>query len=219
MTMNRPAPDVIDLTHFISGTMPVFPGTEPPAITDAFTIERNGFAEKMLRLVSHTGTHIDAPGHILPGAARLDGMAADRFLGPGLVLDVSAVRERTIGVNDILHYEAELRRVDFALLLTGWARFWGAAEYFGPYPVLSPSAAQWLAGFGLKGIGVDAISVDEVDSTALIVHRTLFAKDMVIIENLAGLESLIGKGFIFTCLPLKIVDADGSPIRAVAIVK
>jgi len=42
---------------------------------------------------------------------------------------------------------------------------------------------------------------------------------MVIIENLARLEPLIGKEFIFSCLPLKIVDADGSPIRAVAIVK
>ncbi len=210
--------EVVDLTHFISSTMPVFPGTEPPTITDVFTIERNGFAEKMLRLVSHTGTHIDAPGHILPGSARLDGVSVDRFLGPGLVLDVSAVRGRTIEVNDILHYEAKLRRVDFALLLTGWAKHWGAAEYFGPYPVLSSSSAQWLAGFGLKGLGVDAISVDEVDSTALTVHRALFAKDIMIIENLSGLEPLTGRQFTFSCLPLKIVDADGSPVRAVAII-
>ncbi len=210
--------EIVDLTHFISGSMPVFPGTDPPMITDAFTIERNGFAEKMLQLVSHTGTHIDAPGHILPGAARLDGMSVDRFLGPGLVLDVSVVRNRSIEVDDIRHYEAELHGVDFALLLTGWATYWGAAAYFGPYPVLSPSAAQWLAGFGLKGLGVDAISVDEADSTALPVHRALFARNMVIIENLSGLEPLIGKEFIFSCLPLKIVDADGSPIRAVAIV-
>jgi kynurenine formamidase len=216
--MNRPAPDVIDLTHFISADMPVFPGTAAPRLDEAYTIERNGFAEKMLHLVSHTGTHIDAPGHILPGAPRLDGFPAGRFLGPGLVLDVAAVRGRRIEIADIRGYEERLRRVDFALLHTGWARHWGSPEYFGSYPVLAAAAAQWLAGLGLKGIGMDTISVDEADSTALAVHRALFARNLLIIENLSDLQPLLGKDFTFSCLPLKIVEADGSPIRAVAII-
>ena len=99
--MTRPTPDIIDLTHAISPDMPVFPGTEAPRFDEAYTIERNGFAEKMLHLVSHTGTHIDAPGHILPGAVRLDAMGVDRFLGPGLVLDVSAVRGRPVEISDV----------------------------------------------------------------------------------------------------------------------
>ncbi len=208
--------NVIDLTRFISGTMPVFPGTEPPRLEESFTIERNGFAEKTLHLVSHTGTHIDAPGHILPGAIRLDGFPAGRFLGPGVVLDASAVRGRHVEIGDIAADEPRLRRADFALLHTGWARHWGAAEYFGSYPVLAPAAAQWLAAMELKGFGVDAISADEVESSALPVHRALFARNMLIIENLADLGPLLGKEFIFSCLPLKIADADGSPIRAVA---
>jgi arylformamidase len=209
--------EVVDLTHIISESMPVFPGTEPPVIADAFTIERNGFAEKMLQLVSHTGTHIDAPGHILAGAPRLDEFAVSRFLGPGLVLDVSAVRGRAIETGDIEKYESLLHAVDFALLHSGWAEHWGHAEYFKAFPILSPAAALWLAGFALKGVGTDTISVDEVDSTALVVHRTLFAKNFLIIENLADLGPLIGKRFVFSCLPLKITDADGSPVRAVAI--
>ncbi len=216
--MTRPSPDIIDLTHAISAAMPVFPGTEAPRLDDAYTIERNGFAEKMLHLVSHTGTHIDAPGHILPGAARLDAMGAESFLGPGLVLDVSAVRGRQVETNDLEMFVPRLRGVEFALLHTGWARYWGEEEYFGSYPVLSPGAAQWLAEFGLKGFGVDTISVDEIDSTRLPVHRALFARNMVIVENLGDLSSLVGREFLFSCLPLKIVDADGSPIRAVAIV-
>lgn len=211
------AMEVVDLTHLISETMPVFPGTKPPVITDAFTIARNGFAEKSLQFVSHTGTHIDAPGHILAGAPRLDGFAAGRFLGHGLVLDVSAVRGRHIEVSDLKQYEARLRLVDYALLHSGWAGHWGSDDYFGAYPVLSPAAARWLAGFALKGVGTDAISVDEVDSSALVVHRALFAAGLLIIENLAGMDALIGKEFIFSCLPLKIADADGSPVRAVAI--
>jgi kynurenine formamidase len=208
---------VIDLTHALSGATPVFPGTEPPVITDAFTIAKNGFAEKSLQFVSHTGTHIDAPGHILAGASRLDDFSADRFLGPGLVMDVSAVCGRRIEPGDLRHYEGGLRTADFALLHTGWGKFWGAAEYFGPYPVLSIDAARWLAGFKLKGIGVDAISADEVDSTVFDVHRILFAANLLIIENLTGLEALIGRDFVFSCLPLKITGGDGSPVRAVAV--
>lgn len=210
--------EVIDLTHSLREDMPVFPGTEPPRLDDAYTIERDGFAEKMLRLVSHTGTHIDAPGHILAGGSRLDGFPASRFIGPGTVLDVSSLGGRPIEPGDLLGCEPRLRAVDFVLLHTGWARHWGAAEYFGRYPVLAPAAARWLAGLGLKGFGVDAISADEIDSAALPVHHALFSREMLIIENLASLEPLLGREFLFSCLPLKIADADGSPIRAVAIV-
>lgn len=215
--MTRPTQEIIDLTHAICETMPVFPGTEAPRLDEAYTIERNGFAEKMLHLVSHTGTHIDAPGHILPGALRLDGFPAGKFFGPGVALDVSAVRGRAVEIDDLRDREAALREADFALLHTGWARHWGEGGYFGRYPVLSAVAARWLAGLGLKGFGVDTISVDEIDSRELPVHRALFAANMVIVENLGDLAPLLGREFLFSCLPLKIADADGSPIRAIAI--
>ncbi len=51
---------VVDLTHTLRENMPVFPGTEPPKIIDGNTIERDGFAEKILTFYTHTGTHIDA---------------------------------------------------------------------------------------------------------------------------------------------------------------
>lgn len=209
---------VVDLTHLISESMPVFPGTERPVLADAFTIARNGFAEKSLQFVSHTGTHIDAPGHILAHAPKLDKFPAGRFLGPGLVLDVSAVHGRHVEVDDIRAHEQRLHGVEFALLHSGWARYWGNSAYFAGYPVLSPAAAQWLTRFALKGVGADTISLDEVDSTALAVHRTFLAANLLIVENLTGLETLIGKEFIFSCLPLRIADADGSPIRAVAMI-
>ena len=211
--------EVVDLSHFIGESMPVFPGSAPPRIADAYTINGHGFAEKSLGLFSHTGTHIDAPGHLLAGAPRLDGIEISRFLGPGLVLDVSSVRGRHVEINDIAGQEARLRAAEFALIHSGWAKYWGDARYFADYPVLSADAARWLARFELKGVGVDTISIDEVDSSALYVHKAFFARGMVIVENLAGLEGLIGKEFAFSCLPLKIADADGSPVRAVAIVK
>jgi arylformamidase len=209
--------DVIDLSHIISESMPVYPGMRPPQIIDACTIAKQGFAEKLLGFYSHTGTHVDAPGHILAGAATLDRFAAGDFIGPGCVLDVSRVKNGQIEIADLRGQEHELKKAAFALLHSGWARHWGNAGYFSHYPVLSPAAARWLAGFALKGVGVDMISVDEMNSTALVVHKVLLAKNFLIIENLAHLETLIGKKFTFTCLPLKLKDSDGSPVRAVAL--
>ncbi len=211
--------EVVDLTHPIHEAMPFFPGTEPPRIIDAYTIAVNGFAEKGLRLLSHTGTHVDAPCHLLEGAPALDELGVGHFHGPGWVLDVSHVRGRHIGIADLQGEEKRIAAVDFVLLHSGWARFWGKTEYFGAYPVLSADAARWLSGFKLKGVGVDMVSLDEVDSSSLVVHRTLLAKNIVLVENLSNLEMLIGKEFDFSCLPLNIAAADGSPVRAVGIVK
>ena len=210
---------VVDLSHFITESMPVYPGTEPPRIVDACTIAKNGFAEKLLSFFSHTGTHIDAPGHILAGAATLDDLDIAHFIGPGCVLDVSARNRAQIEVGDLESQAERIAAAEFVLLHSGWAKYWGDPEYFVAYPVLTEAAARWLSGFKLKGVGVDMVSLDAVDSTALAIHRTLLVKNIVLVENLANLGALIGKEFVFFCLPLKIADADGSPIRAVAILK
>jgi kynurenine formamidase len=58
--------------------MPVYPGTEPPEFLVPCTIAVDGFTEKKLTLYSHTGTHMDAPAHILEGAPTLDHLPAAR---------------------------------------------------------------------------------------------------------------------------------------------
>jgi arylformamidase len=209
--------NVVDLSHFIAESMPVYPGSEPPRIVDACTVAKNGFAEKLLSLYSHTGTHIDAPGHILAGAATLDKFAVGHFLGPGCVLNVSGVKGTRIEISDLEKEKERIAAAEFVLLHAGWAQYWGDPRYFSAYPVLTAAAAHWLAGFDLKGIGVDMISVDEMNSTAMAIHKVFFAKNMVIVENLANLEALLSREFMFFCLPLKIAGGDGSPVRAIAI--
>jgi arylformamidase len=209
--------NVIDLSHPLSRTMPVYPGTKPPEITETSTLAGHGFAEKLLRLYSHTGTHLDAPAHLLAGAATLDGFPASGFVGPACVLDVSEPGRLIIGIADLERDRERIAKAEFALLHTGWAERWEDPSYFSGYPVLSEDAARWLAAFRLKGVGVDAISFDEMNSAALPVHRVFLGKNMVLVENLRGLESLAGLEFIFSCLPLPIAGGDGSPVRAVAI--
>ncbi len=205
---------VIDLTHPILEDMPVYPGTEPPTITTPFTIEKDHFTEKKIIFSSHTGTHIDAPAHIITGAPTLDELPITQFIGDGLVVDVSANRKNEIEKSELISYQLQLEKVEFLLLHTGWSQRWGKAGYFEGYPVLTIEAAAWLAQFPLKGIGVDAISLDPINE--LRVHRVVLTKPMIIIENLTGLDQLLGRSFLFSCFPLKLPMADGSPVRAIA---
>lgn len=72
---------VIDLTHVISPEMPVYLGTEGPRLTPVFTCEKDGFRETLLSMFSHTGTHMDAPAHVLSGRTTLDAFPVSQFVG------------------------------------------------------------------------------------------------------------------------------------------
>jgi kynurenine formamidase len=208
---------LIDLSHPISEEMPVYPGTEPPVIVTGCTVAEDGFLEKKITLYSHTGTHIDAPAHLIADGRTLDAFPVDRFFGPAMVLDASDAENGIIGLEVIEPRLEELEKVDFVLIRTGWSRHWGTDRYFSGFPVLSTEAAETLAGLGLKGIGFDAISPDPVGSEDLPMHRILMAAEMILIENLKDLDLLPPGPFLFSCLPLAFEDADGSPVRAVAI--
>ena len=84
---------IIDLSHAISPSMPAYPGTNPPKFTAACTIDTCGFAEKHMSMSSHTGTHLDAPAHVIDGAKTLDQIAMDRFIGFACVLDLSSIKK------------------------------------------------------------------------------------------------------------------------------
>jgi kynurenine formamidase len=206
---------VLDLTHTITEGMPAYPGTEPPTLQRANTLEKDGFAEKLVTMGSHTGTHIDAPAHMLPDSPTLDQLGVGHFVGKACVIEVAG---QDVISKAFLEAQASLQEAcDFVLFHTGWSQYWGQEVYFKDFPVLSLEAAQWLAGRGLKGVGFDAISVDPVGSKEFPNHFAFFRAGMICIENLTGLDSLRGKRFQFSCLPLKLAEADGSPVRAVAL--
>ncbi len=205
---------IIDLSHTITPNMPVYPGTEQPIFIQANSIDQHGFAEKKLTLYSHTGTHIDAPAHIIEDQPKLDDLALSSFYGQAQCIPID---QPEIEVHHFEQFNGQLHHLDFILIATGWSKFWGEDQYFGGYPVLTPAAADFLCKYKLKGIGFDTISADREDSTDFPVHNTLL-QHMIVIENLTNLEMLIGQNFQLCCFPLKIAEADGSPTRAVALV-
>ena len=208
----------IDLTHLISPEMPVYPGTQPPRLQIESSIDDKGFLERNITMCSHIGTHIDAPAHLIKNHNTLDMLPIDHFYGPALLLNFAHLVNKTITVKQLEPYREKIAAVNFLLLYTGWDQYWGSADYFANYPVLSDDAAHWLSSFPLKGFGIDAISADIPESTEYPVHKALLRQNIIIIENLANLADLSCSQFQFCCFPLPFKDGDGSPVRAVAFV-
>ena len=209
---------IIDLSHTLSEKTPVYPGTEPPVFSTPCTIRRQGFTEKKITLFSHTGTHMDAPSHILVNGKSLDRFGTDKFIGRAAVADFTGIHSAEIKPDDLFPYEMQIQKTDFLLLHSGWYKKWNTTEYLTDYPVLTAEAATWLAGFPLKGVGVDMISVDRTDTDTYPIHRIFLQKEILIVENLTNLAELPDMIFTFLCFPLKIQDADGSPVRAAAMI-
>lgn len=207
----------IDLSHTIEEGMPVYPGSPGPSLTPLFSIAGDGFAELLLAFSSHTGTHIDLPSHMISEGSSLDVLGPDRFFGKGFVLDVSDSAGGMVTLTDILHAGEQIRACDFLLLCSGWSRYWGTPGYFSGYPVMTKEAAGWLGSSGVKGVGVDMISVDAPGDGGYPVHTQLLEKGLVIVENLDNLSRLLSLQFTFSCFPLKIGGGEASPVRAVAI--
>ena len=206
---------MVDLTHPIEAGMPVFPGTETPVLAEANTIARDGFAEKKLSLYSHTGTHMDAPAHMIPGGRTLDSYPIESFFGRAVLLDFSARELEGIELADLLPYAGDLQGARFLVVRTGWGSRWGSPAYFAGFPALSAEAAGWLARSGVDGLGTDAISIDRMDDPAFPVHHVLLGAGLFAVENLANLE-LLPAHFEMGCFPMAIREADGAPARVVA---
>lgn len=207
---------IIDLTQIMHADMPVFPGTEKPIFYPANTLEKDGFIETKMSLYSHTGTHIDAPGHMLEGGNLLNQLEINHFVGKATLLDFTNLEKQEISIEDVIQYEDRLKDVDYVLLYTGWSKYWGKDKYFDGFPYLTIEAAAWLTGFKLKGIGVDTISVDDMKTTTFPVHYKIFENNIIAIENLTNLHLIKEDIFVFSCLPLNYENADGSPVRAIA---
>jgi len=187
---------IVDLTLELSEETPVYPGDPRVEVRKWTAIEKDGYYMNALFLGEHSGTHVDAPAHFIPGGKTIDQIPLERFIGRGVVIDVSSL-DRSIKAEDIT------KSAEVVLFYTG-----GREVY------LSEEGAKYLVELGVKGVGIDAPSIGDFNT-----HRVLLSNGIVIFENLINLQRLIEKEFTFFGAPLKIKNGSGSPIRAFAIIK
>jgi len=168
-----------------------------------------------LRIGTHTGTHVDPPVHFVDGTGGIDRVPVDVLVGPALVADL---RGRPGPLSP-----AELQGVvpagtERLLLLTDNSALWRRLPVAFPerYTCLSPEAAEWLIEHGVRLVGTDFLSIEERGAEGHPVHRSLLESGVVIVEGL-DLDEVEPGPYELVCLPLKILDGDGGPARAVLI--
>jgi arylformamidase len=159
---------------------------------------------------------------ILQNGKSLSQFPIDKFIGSAIVIPCQGKQE--ISLEYLYTFNRKIAKVDFVLFYTGWQYRWNTKGYFDDCPIPTREAATWLTGFNLKGVGVDAFSLDrmisayKVNEENLPNHHILLGKDILLIENLTNLDKLSDRPFSFQCLPLKVENADGSPVRAIAVI-
>lgn len=157
----------------------------------------------------HVGTHADAPLHVRDGWPASDALPLEVFMGPALVLDVSA---HPTGTLPIAADDPRLRGVERLLLRTGRSIVDGA--FPADWPTLSAGVTTELAERGLRLLGVDAPSVDARTSTSLDVHLALFGNGAFVLENLE-LRDVPEGLYELVALPQRLHGLDAAPVRAV----
>lgn len=210
---------IIDLTQPILSGMPVYPGDPAVRIEPALTIAADGVAVARLDLGSHTGTHIDAPAHLIAGGRTVDEIPLDLLMGPAAVLHCAAGPRSTIGIAAATadgERQLDERLPEIVCLSTGWDRHFGT-PLMTEHPAVSLDLARELWERGARVLGVDTLSPDltEGSGAAMPVHEFWLGRDGVIVENLRGLTTLPRRVQI-SLLPLGLRGIDGSPVRAVA---
>lgn len=212
---------VVDLSQEISHDMQMFPAYPPPTFVPWTTREAHGFLAEAMFLVSHTGTHVDAPLHCVPSGRAIHSYPVGRFVVPARLLDVRPQRAR--GRIDAPTLRRALKgtplgRGEAAILRTGWETKRGRDAYLYANPGLTPDAARALASWGASFAGVDTANIDHPKASRLVAHEILLDAGVLVLENLANLGAIRADRFTLLALPLRLRGATGSPIRAVALV-
>jgi arylformamidase len=156
----------------------------------------------------HTGSHADAPFHFEPEGASIEALDLTPFLGPAVVIDVSG--RDTIRREDL----DGLRTHPKPRVLLKTNAWKDHSRFPEVVPVMEPGVPAFLKECGVILIGLDVPSVDQIDSKNLPIHHELGVCNIRILESL-DLAAVPAGEYELIALPLKIVGADGSPVRAI----
>lgn len=208
--------NVVDLTHAYGNEMPVYPGLASPSFRDLAQVESDGYAISEWRFVNHTGTHIDAPSHLVAGGNSLDAIPLDRLVTEAVTIDVSHRSPGAISRAELEPLASAVMDGDVVLVHSDNARRYGTEAYWTGWSFPDEHASQFLIDLGVSAIGFDGPSADPVDSTTFPLHHLWLGAGRLILENLTNLGELPPRTRIVIA-PMKVIGANGSPVRVFAL--
>ena len=212
---------IIDLTLTISDKIPTFPGSPQPNFIPWENIKEDGYNLEVLFLSSHTGTHMDAPHHFLEKGAKIHEISLKKLVSEAALIQCRKNGGQSITKTDIQKFEknhGKIENFSSVIFYTGWQKNLQKKYYFTKNPGLSVSAAKYLTSKKISLVGIDSPSIDLGKDPKFSVHQIFAKKGVLIVENLANLDKIKSPTFHLVVLPLKLKNATGSPVRAIAFI-
>jgi len=207
-------PRIFDISVPVVRGGAVYPGN-PEIVIEPTSQVSKGDSSNVSRLAfgSHTGTHVDAAKHFFDNGSTVDALPLDSLVGPATVIafpdDVMSVTAEHLKQHD-------LKGVARLLIRTRNSGFITDGTFHKDYTYLAPDGAEHIVSLGVRLVGVDYLSVEQFHSGHHKTHRTLLAKEIVIVEGL-DLSAVASGTYDLYCLPLRLAGLDGAPARAILI--
>ncbi|OVA15901.1 putative cyclase [Macleaya cordata] len=214
---------IIDITHKIRSDLPSFGSSEGVGqfLWLPSSMKNGSFANiSEMKMLTHTGTHVDAPGHFFDhyfdAGFDVDTLDLDVLNGPALLVDVPRDKNITAEAMESLNIPRGVRRVLFRTLNTDRKLMW-KKEFDTSFVGFMKDGAQWLIeNTDIKMVGVDYLSAAAFDNLISAHLVFLEGRDIILVEGLK-LDDINPGIYSVHCLPLRLVGAEGSPIRCILI--
>lgn len=199
-----------DITRPLVAGHPVWPGDSPCRVEWRARLGPGvAYNQSELRMSPHTGTHADGPFHMLPDGPMIGAAPLEAFIGPARVVDATGRASLDEAWAAEVLAEGAPERL---LVRTGaWT---DPAVFPTAFAALTPESARMLVDAGVRLIGTDAPSPDPFASADVPVHHVLLGAGAGILENVM-LDGVPPGDYELIALPLRLMDAEASPVRAI----
>ena len=207
-----------DISRTLSNDFAEWPGDEPFHFRLTKQIAKGDSVDLgAITMSVHNGTHADARFHFDPKGESIEEAPLDIYLGRATVVDLAQVFLRSkdkhlITTEDLQPHAEQIAATSRLLVKTG--RWSDSTVFPNRIPVITADVPAWLQKNGVKLLGLDLPSMDEIDSKSLQNHHALARAGIAIVESL-DLSEVAPGIYNFAALPLKIAGGDGAPIRAI----
>lgn len=208
---NTPPAAARQAGQWVDVSVPIYPGMvhfpdNPSIEIDTLSDVNKGDLCTVSRLTmgTHTGTHIDAPIHFLPGGAGADKVPLENLIGPARVIEIKdpdLVRAEELRAHKLGGHERLIFKTSNS------ERCWKTSQFVPDFVSIAEDAAAYLASLNALAVGIDYLSAGSPET-----HRTLLGAGVVIIEGL-NLSGVSPGHYELLCLPLKILGGDGALAR------
>jgi len=207
-----------DISRTLSNELAEWPGDEPFHFRVTTEIAKGASVNLgAIAMSVHNGTHADAQFHFDVNGAPIEKASLEIYLGRATVIDLSdsflqSTEKHLITREDLRPHAEEIAATSRLLVKTG--RWSNSTVFPDQIPVIAADVPAWLQKNGVKLLGLDLPSMDEIDSKSLQNHHALAGAGIVIVESLDMTDVAAGI-YNFAALPLKIAGGDGAPMRAI----